>query len=336
MLVGLTSQKIGGRHIDPHVHCRDWAEARKSTIAEVMKLARSQGIVAIIDMPNTKPSIISQELVESRLRTAEAQGCLEGYYIHMGLTADPKQVAEAIHVFKTNERVVGMKLYAGRTTGELEVLRFRDQMMIFRVAREMGYTGVISVHCEEESFARPALWVPTQPYTWNKAKPPEMEIESVRNMIKFAQAADFMGYLHICHTSTPEAVELVNDAKKHMRISCGVTPHHLTLSTDDMRSPDGIRYKVNPPIRDRQTVIKLNELLREGKIDWIETDHAPHMPAEKTYNPAKPDGAYMSGIRSLEGYASFLEKLVKDGISLERIEELTYTNIKNVFTKIVE
>jgi len=155
-------------------------------------------------------------------------------------------------------------------------------------------------------------------------------------MIKFAGTAGFRGHLHICHTSTPEAVELVNDAKRYMRISCGVTPHHLTLSTEDMDFPDGIKYKVNPPIRDRQSMIKLNELLREGKIDWIETDHAPHMPVEKSYSAGRPGGSYMSGIRSLEGYALFLESLVGDGIPPERIGELTYTNIKDVFTKIVE
>jgi dihydroorotase len=129
---------------------------------------------------------------------------------------------------------------------------------------------------------------------------------------------------------------MVDYARGSIRISCGSTPHHLTLSTDDMQTPEGMRYKVNPPIRDRSSMVRLEQLLRAGKIDWIETDHAPHLKEEKTYDQSRQPGFYMSGIRSLENYASFIDSLSERGYPDELITNITYTNIKKVFTMVTE
>jgi dihydroorotase len=324
------------KHIDPHVHCRDWGESAKSTIREVMQLAKSQGIVAIIDMPNTKPPITTAALVERRLLTAKDEGCLGGYYLFIGATSDPRQLIEASQVATSNPKVVGIKMYAGRSVGDLAVIGEAEQRRAFQALADAGYKGVLAVHCEKEGLARPELWIPGQPDTWNLAKPPEMEVEAVRDQIRFARETGFQGHLHICHISTPEAVKLVDGARGHMNISCGVTPHHLTLSTQDMQTAEGIKLKVNPPLRDRKAVSELMKLLETGKIDWIETDHAPHTKEEKTYDPGKPKDFFMSGIRSLEGYAEFLQGLTHQGFTDRQIEELTYSNIKRVFTKITE
>ena len=103
-------------------------------------------------------------------------------------------------------------------------------------------------------------------------------------------------------------------------------------SIEDMDGPDGLWYKVNPALREVYVVKELNETLREGKIDWIETDHAPHSAEEKSLE----GGIFMSGIPSLCQYKELLAKLGRDGISDRRIEELTYYNIKKVLRKIVE
>jgi dihydroorotase-like cyclic amidohydrolase len=83
-------------------------------------------------------------------------------------------------------------------------------------------------------------------------------------------------------------------------------------------------------------VLSLRALLRTGTITWIETDHAPHRSEEKAYDPSRSARSYMSGIRSLENYSEFLNKLANQGYTKEAITKLTYTNIKNVFTKVVE
>ena len=95
---------LTSKHIDPHVHCRDWEESHKSTIKSVMEIAKSQNVCAIFDMPNTKPPIVSQELVEKRIDRAREHGCLEGYYLYIGITNNHEQIKEAIESVETNPR----------------------------------------------------------------------------------------------------------------------------------------------------------------------------------------------------------------------------------------
>lgn len=331
------------KYIDPHVHCRDWEESGKTTIKDVMQLARSQGVVAIFDMPNTRPAVTTKAMVEMRLWTAESQNSSEGYYTYIGVTSDMNQVRKAARVAMKNPKVVGIKMYAGTSTGDLSVINPDDQRRVYKTLKEEKYTGVITVHCEEESLKRPDLWVPSNPATWNLAKPPEMEIVGVGNQIRFVKETGFQGHLHIAHASLPETVEMVWNARAFIKTSCEATPHHLTLSTDDMQTPEGMMYKVNPPIRDRNSMLRLQRYLRDGKIDMIATDHAPHLPKEKTYDPSAQPGSYMSGIRSLNNYASFINGLSEKGFPLvgdafpeELITRITYSNIKEVFPKVKE
>lgn len=323
-------------HIDPHVHCRDWEQSYKATIKSVTEIARSQGVTAIVDMPNTQPQITSRRLVERRLETAKKEGCLDGYYLYIGATGDPEQIRDAVTVVDSNPKVLGMKLYAGKSVGNLQVAGEDEQEVVYKTLAELGYMGVVMLHCEKESLFNMLLWDPKRPYTWNLARPPQAEVESVKDQIKFAKEHGVKAHLHVCHISVPESVELVNSAKSDLRISCGITPHHATLSTDDMMTPESVRYKVNPPIRDIGLVRKMRGLLKEGKIDLIETDHAPHTLQEKEFNPKKPANDYMSGIPSLNNYSSFIEGLAKDGFSDEQIRMLTYSNIKKIFPKIIE
>ncbi len=310
--------------IDPHVHCRDWNQAYKSTVRYVYGLAVSQGVGIIFDMPNTDPPIISENDVAKRLALAKD---FPGYYLFIGATKNPSQLREAARVATTNPRVVGIKMYA-TGVGDLAITNAFDQAQVYDELSKCGYKGVLAVHCEKESLFKPALWDPQRPYTWNDARPEISEVESAKDQIEFAKRAEFEGVLHICHVSSPRTVEMISKAGKEIRIACGVTPHHLMYSTDDMKDARGLRYKVNPPIRSPGCVEGLWRCLASGMIDWIETDHAPHTDSEKT----NPPGA--SGIPSLRYYSQFLEKLRTEGFSEDQITDLTYSNIKRVFSKI--
>ena len=318
-----------GQHIDPHVHCRDFNQAYKATIKGTMDLARSQGVVAICDMPNTDPPLTSRAAIERRIALAESEGVMHGYYMYIGATADTRQLAEAADVVRENPRVVGMKLYAGTSVGSLAVVRKDEQRAIYTELARIGYRGLLAVHCEKEDLIDMHAWDPSRPATWNSARPPAAELESVRDQLELAVTSGFHGTLHIPHISTPEAVELVYSAKKNMHITSGVTPHHLTMSVDDMDGGDGILLKVNPPLRDAERSRKMRECLRAGMIDWIETDHAPHTEQEKRER-------YLSGIRSLERYSKLMELLAADGFSKEMLRAVTYSNIKEAYPKIRE
>lgn len=314
------------KHIDPHVHCRDEREVYKTTIREVSKIAKNQGIVAIFDMPNTNPPILIERDVQERLKLAQRRKPSVEYFLYVGLTSDEKQIKEAVELARNHPKVVGLKLYTTYLTGPLKVSEFKDQEKVYQILTDLGYRGVLAVHCEKESKFRPELWDPQKPWTHSFARPPGAEIASVKDQIHFAQKAKFGGHLHICHISCWEAIDLVWEAKgEGLNISCGVTPHHILFCQEDMVEPNGLLLKVNPPLRGRSSVKELRKYLFEKRIDWIETDHAPHTLEEKLNLP------YLSGVTSLYIYRGVLVWLNQQGLTWPEIEKLTYRNIKKVF-----
>lgn len=312
------------RCVDPHVHCRDEEQANKATIRSVSELARRQGIQAIFDMPNCKRPITSRKRVNERIALAEKEKPVVDYYLYVGLTADRDQIAEAVEIVKTEPKVCGLKAYFGPSVGNLGVTETRDQRNIYQTLARRGYI-VLAGHCEKESLFKPKLWNPKEPWTHCLARPPQAEIESVRDQIKFALETDFKGNLHICHVSCPESVDLIHQVRRRLRITCGVTPHHILFTSERLKEKDGLLYKVNPPLRNPKRVKKLRQYLKQGKIDWIETDHAPHTLKDKLEHP------YCSGIPSLKMYKRLLFWLNREGLSWKEIEKLTYWNIVNTF-----
>lgn len=307
------------KHIDPHCHCRN-------NIRRWTKLAKTQGVIAVFDMPNTDPPILRERDVIKRLKLAESKDPVVQYFLYVGLTSRFGQIEEAVELVKKYPQVVGLKLYCSGL-GRLGVSRETGQERIYKFLARLNYQGFLAVHCEKESKFQPELWDPTKPWTHSLAQPPEAEIESVKDQIRFARMSHFPGHLHICHISCAEAVDLVWQAKKYLRITSGVTPPHLLWSFEDLktRGAIGLLLKVNPPLRSRATVQKLREYLKQDKIDWVETDHAPHSLLSKLFPP------YRSGIPSLYFYQEFLKWLGQQGVNQETIENLTYWNIKRVF-----
>ena len=313
--------------IDPHVHCRDWSQSYKETIAHALSIAEKVGISGIFDMPNTNPPIITKDLVIKRLKDATKANSEVFYGIYMGLTSNAEQIKEAVDCyFDLFPKVVGFKMYAGHSVGNLAVTKEEEQLLVYKTLSKLGYEGVLAVHCEKESLMKPQLWSPLNPITHSYVRSEEVELESVRDQINFAKEADFNGNLHICHISSPKSVELVDETRNNIRISCGVTPHHCILSYESIQdSPDAILYKVNPPLRSQESVDKMLQYLFNGKIDLIETDHAPHSLEEKIKNP------FMSGFPGLPFIPHFLNLLARKGFSEEKLLRLTHRNVNDIF-----
>jgi len=312
--------------IDPHVHCRDGKQNYKETIEHTLKLADQQGVDQIFDMPNTDPPILYRPQVDERLLLVP-KGQERRYHLYIGASSDEAQLREAVDCYDDVQPVVGMKLFAGRSVGSLAVVEEDKQRLVFRTLSNAGYTGVLAVHCEKESYLMNELWNPEVPATHCKARPKQAEIESIKDQTKFAKEESFKGTLHILHISCPESIDLVDAARKEMKITCGVTPHHVMWSKDDMGwGYDGLIRKCNPPLRDLSDVEMLRTLLRDGKIDWIETDHAPHQIVEKLFDP------WMSGFPSLGLYKDFVTcRLPGLGLSESQIMNMTETNIRKTF-----
>lgn len=327
--------------IDPHVHCRDGVQYKKDTIKRTSYFAGRSGVSAIFDMPNTSPPIISRKQVEERLELAKHTCSPEvSYGLYIGVTSDLEQIREAVKCYNElslrEDRkvgVVGLKMFAGHSVGDLAIIDGDKQKRVYNILGKCKYDGVLVVHCEKERFMKPKLWDPNFPASHSMARPLIAECESVRDQISFLPNSNFKGTLHIAHISTTESVDYIDYVRQEygMKISCGATPHHLFLNYDMMpelereNKINSLLWKVNPPLRSKEEQGMLLGRLKNGKINWIETDHANHEFDEKINEP------YLSGIPGLNSWPNVITRLKKEGFSDDRIEELTGRNVLKVY-----
>lgn len=320
--------------IGVHEHCRgistDGPQGEKATIAGVLKTAEKLGFRVICDMPNTEPAMINEKVLLARLEAARESKSAVIYMVWPGLTKGPEQIAEVVSLWRKYPEVVGLKMFAGRSTGDLAIIRKEDQEIVYETLTRSGHTGALAVHCEEESLMNLELYDPQKPWTWASARPQESEIYSIKQQIELAKKTGFSGHLHICHVSCYRSVDVIIAAKKRgMKISCGITPQALLYSVEQMEKMGRVKallLKCNPPIREGYNRMRLIEYLRAGKIDLIETDHAPHTVKDKLGSA--------SGVMSLFLLPKLYGELRKWDFEEWQIEDLLRNNALKIFTKI--
>jgi dihydroorotase len=314
--------------IDPHVHLRDGAERAKETLEHGLAVAWRAGLDGVFEMPNTDPPLTNREAIARRIDDADRAiarlgiGIFHGLWA--GLTAEAPQIEDVVRTWaELRPRVAGLKLFAGPSTGGLGVTGLEAQRAVWTRLAELGYDGVVAVHCEKESlFARrsdgAADWDPARPSSWAAARPPRSEAASVADQLMLAEEAGFRGCLHVAHVSVPDALEEIVQARTAgRRVSCGLTPHHALLSAAALDAPDGILLKTNPPLRPEGMGHRLLEALAAGAIDWVESDHAPHTLADKLER-------HVSGIPVLPFWPRFVALLRERGLAGELLERITH------------
>ena len=244
--------------IDPHVHLRDWDHAHKETVEHGIDVAYRAGLDGIFEMPNTSPPLTTKQRILDRVKLAD--GAIEklgltGRFFHGiygGITKDPEQIKAIVRAHaELFPRIVGLKMFAGHSTGNMGIIDEEEQRMVYRTLAEAGYEGVLAVHCEKEKHMIASAWDHKRPHTHTRARPPEAEIESVKDQLRFAREEGFKGTLHICHISTPQSVALL-EREDHLNVVCGITPHHAMLAAEDMDEIRGHLLKMNPPLRPRE------------------------------------------------------------------------------------
>lgn len=326
--------------IDPHVHLRDWNQAGKETLRHGLDVAWRAGLDAVFEMPNTDPPLTTREAVERRIRDADAALAALGiplfHGLYAGVTANPTQIEEAVSAWRSLfPRVVGLKMYAGHSTGEMGILQKKAQALVYATLAKLEYTGVLAVHCEKQSLLRLSGWDPARPSSHARARPPSAEVASVDDQRQLALSAGFAGTLHICHISTPWALDVLRGKHaaeaptRKLRVTCGLTPHHALLDSSMMEGPDGLLLLVNPPLRPLPMPSIMLERLCDGSIDWIETDHAPHTREDKVQRGA-------SGLPGFPYYPRFVAGLATAGLPAARIDEITHDAICRVFSIKIE
>jgi len=312
--------------IDPHVHFRTPGGEHKEDWVSGTRAALSGGVSMVFDMPNTNPATTSLELVlEKKRLIGEAlknSNQLIRYGIYLGATnTNVREISTA------KPEIIGVKLFMGASTGNLQVEDENAQAEIFQECGRLGLP--LAIHAEDETTLQKAkasfVGVPTI-FDHGKLRPREAAIIALERAITFAEK--YKTKVYSLHTSTKEEIELVRQAKKlGISIFAEVTPHHLFLNENDLEQLGNLG-RMNPPLRTAADQAALWEGIHDGTIDTIGTDHAPHTLAEK----ALPYSEAPSGVPGVETYLALLLNAHNNGkISLAEITRLTRTNIQKIF-----
>jgi dihydroorotase len=299
--------------IDDQVHFREPGLTHKGEIATESRAAVAGGVTSYMEMPNTIPQTVTQELLEQKyLRAAEVSAA--NYSFYMGATND--NLAE---VMKTDgSRVCGIKIFMGSSTGNMLV---DNEAVLSEIFRNTNL--LVATHCEDE----PTIIRNTAIY---REKYGDFVPLSAHPKIRSAEACflstakavglatKFGTRLHVLHLSTAEEMKLFSSGpldEKH--ITAEVCVHHLWFDEHDYMA-HGNRIKWNPAIKSASDKTALWNALLTNKIDVVATDHAPHTLQEKEHSYFKaPSG----GPLVQHSLTAMLEMSRKGMISVERVIE---------------
>jgi dihydroorotase len=277
--------------IDPHVHLRDLDWSHKATVERETAAALAGGYWAVLDMPNTPPTTTTGARLADKSRfVAERARCDVGLYLGADQHADGSEYRAAAAA------AAGLKMYCDQTTGDL--LLADDELRRRHLAAwQAATTKPVAVHAEGATVAA-----------------------------VLALVRELRVRVHFCHISSAPEMTMLREAKRDdLPISVGVTPHHLYLTAADAArlGPYGL---VKPALKTEADVAALWDGVRDGTVDVVESDHAPHTRAEKE-SSAPP-----YGLPGLETTLPLLMLAVREGrLSEERLIELVATGPQRIF-----
>jgi len=268
----LSGAVVAPGFFDLHVHLREPGQEYKETIESGLNAAMAGGFTGVCCMPNTEPAI-SNPFVVSYIKE-KADGHLVDLAICGTMTNDRKgeELAPMAALAKAGVRMISDD---GAAVRSAEVMR-----RVFEYAKTFDL--LVTQHCEEHSMTAGAAM--NEGRTSTKLGLPGWP--SVAEEIIIARdilLAEYVGGVryHAAHVSTKGGVRLIREAKaRGLAVSCETTPHHFTL-TDEAVEQHGTLAKMCPPLRSQQDMDAIIEGLRDGTIDCIATDHAPHATHEK-------------------------------------------------------
>jgi dihydroorotase len=305
--------------IDMHVHLREPGHEYKETIASGAAAAVAGGFTTVCAMPNTKPINDNAAVTRFVIEQAERAGLANIFPI--GAITKNSDGTELAEMGEMKDAGIVAVSDDGRPVPTAGMMR-----RAMEYAR--GFDLPVIDHCEDKSLARGGVMHEGH---WSlvlglRGMPAAAEaIDAERNCLLAALTG---ARIHLAHLSTRGSIEAVRRAKeKGLPVTCEAAPHHWTL-TDDAVSDYDTNTKMSPPLRSREHVEAVLEGLRDGTIDAIASDHAPHHADEKAleYDEAP------FGITGLETTVGLAFDLVKQGvIDLEQMVRLLSSNPARVF-----
>tara|TARA_S200000501_G_scaffold373517_1_gene420838 strand:+ start:395 stop:1723 length:1329 start_codon:yes stop_codon:yes gene_type:complete len=300
--------------IDDQVHFREPGLTHKATIYSESRAAVAGGITSFMEMPNTNPPVLTQNLLKDKFEIG-LKDSLANFSFFMGVSND--NISE---VLKTDfSKVPGLKIFMGSSTGNMLVDNFSVLNNIFSNAE-----GLIAVHCEDEETIRINSQKAKKKYGNQVPLYEHPNIRSREACFKSSSLAidlakKYSSRLHVLHISTEEEVHLFDNTLplKDKKITSEVCIHHLSF-TDADYTKKGALIKWNPAVKNVHDQQALWDGLLNNKLDIIATDHAPHTTQEKNnLYFSCPSGAPMVQ----HALPMMLDHYINNKISLELIVE---------------
>ena len=258
--------------IDMHVHLREPGREDKETIFTGSRAAAKGGFTAVLCMPNTEPAIDSSKVVKL-VKEIIKKDALCAVYIAGAITEGRK--GTKLTEFDAMKK--GGVIAVSDDGSSID-----DENLMIAALREAKKTGLVLMnHCEDKKLSGRGVmnrgFIATK--TGLRGIPAEAEYERIRRDIELADKA--ASAIHIAHVSAKESVEMIRKAKKKgVKVTAETAPHYFTLTEDCCVTYD-TNTKMNPPVRSKDDVKAIKEGLKDGTIDAIATDHAPHTDSEK-------------------------------------------------------
>jgi dihydroorotase (multifunctional complex type) len=262
--------------IDVHTHLRDEGKAYKEDFYTGTAAAAAGGITTVLDMPNNDPVTMSVETLRKRMEIAEKKILVNvGFYSEF-----PKRMEEINAIVKAG--AVAFKLFLMDHVGGLNIDDDKALLEAFKTATKLK--ALVAVHAEdretikrmEEKFKRLNR---NDIEAFLKAHSENAEWKAKKRLLNIAKQTH--AQIHFCHVSTKKGLKTAMEGKSlGLPISCEVTPHHMFLSIKDLRKIGTLALTL-PPVRNRKSVLTLWDGVKNGWIDILASDHAPHTLAEK-------------------------------------------------------
>ncbi len=302
---------------DVHVHLREPGFSYKETIKTGTMACAHGGYTDVCSMPNLNPVPDSKENLDKQLEIIDRDAVIR---VHPYASITKKQLGETLSDFENMTNAVAFS-DDGRGVQSEDMMKKAMQK-----AKSLG--KMIVAHCEENSLLRGG-YIHDGEYAKlhnHRGICSESEWKPIERDLKLAEETGCA--YHVCHISCKESVELIRQAKKRgVNVTCETAPHYLVLCDTDLKEEG--RFKMNPPLRsesDRQALING---IKDGTIDMIATDHAPHSKEEKSKGLEKS----AMGIVGIEtAFSVMYTHLVKKGIiTLEKLVELMSINPRKRF-----
>lgn len=303
---------------DVHVHLRQPGFEAKETIATGAAAALHGGFTAVCAMPNLNPTPDSIEHIEEELKFICRDACIQ-VLPYASITIDRK----GREIVDMN----GLKQHAVAFSDDGSGVQ--DPNMMKKAMEKAAYLDVIiAAHCEDNSllnggYIHDGEYAKTHNH---KGICSESEWGQIARDLKLAEETGCR--YHVCHISTKESVSLIRDAKRRgVKVTCETGPHYLVMCDSDLQEEG--RFKMNPPLRSAEDRDALIEGIKDGTIDCIATDHAPHTTEEKSRGLA---GSAMGVVGLETSFGVCYTHLVKTGIlTLPKLLKLMCDNPRKIF-----